>query len=266
MKQCSKCKEVKSIEEFDARRASADGLSASCKECCKKYKTANKDKIKLRRKKYRKENADRILKYERELRLKNKDNPEYKQRKKERDFSYRQSNKDKLKDRDRKRRFLNKTKFNERSRKYHHANKDRLNKRAREYQQINKSILMAKKRDYARKRKQSDPFFKLKTTLRGVVRDGIKRYGYRKRSQAHILLGADYQTVIEHLKATAINNYGSYDPNAKYHIDHKIPCSSAITEEELIKLQHYTNLQYLTPADNLSKGDKLDWKLDKPNL
>lgn len=55
-----------------------------------------------------------------------------------------------------------------------------------------------------------------------------------------------------------IKNYGSYDPNFKYHIDHIIPCSSVKTEEELIGLQHYCNLQYLTPEDNMRKNDSCD--------
>jgi hypothetical protein len=48
------------------------------------------------------------------------------------------------------------------------------------------------------------------------------------------------------------DNYGLYngEPNYGWDIDHKIPSSSAITEEDLIKLNHYTNLQPLCSKIN----------------
>lgn len=42
-----------------------------------------------------------------------------------------------------------------------------------------------------------------------------------------------------------------------WHIDHKIPLSSAKDEEELKKLCHYTNLQPLWAIDNIKKRDKI---------
>ena len=72
----------------------------------------------------------------------------------------------------------------------------------------------------------------------------------------------DFATVHAYLIETAKKNYGGkYFPNRKYHIDHVIPNASAITEDDLIKLQHYTNLQYLYAKDNLQKSAKLDWDL-----
>ena len=42
-----------------------------------------------------------------------------------------------------------------------------------------------------------------------------------------------------------------------WHVDHIIPLSSAKTEEELVKLCHYTNLQPLWAEDNLKKSNKI---------
>ena len=43
------------------------------------------------------------------------------------------------------------------------------------------------------------------------------------------------------------DNYGLYNgtPNYGWDIDHKIPNSSALTEQEVVQLNHYTNLQPL---------------------
>jgi hypothetical protein len=49
------------------------------------------------------------------------------------------------------------------------------------------------------------------------------------------------------------NNY-SHDG---WHIDHIVPLSSAKTEEDVIKLCHYSNLQPLWSIDNYKKGNKI---------
>lgn len=48
------------------------------------------------------------------------------------------------------------------------------------------------------------------------------------------------------------NNYGLYNGELNYgwDIDHIVPISSANTEEEIIKLNHYTNLQPLCSKTN----------------
>jgi 5-methylcytosine-specific restriction endonuclease McrA len=40
------------------------------------------------------------------------------------------------------------------------------------------------------------------------------------------------------------------------HIDHIIPISYGKTEEEVLKLNHYTNLQPLWSIENLQKGNR----------
>jgi hypothetical protein len=67
------------------------------------------------------------------------------------------------------------------------------------------------------------------------------------------LLGISYEKAKQHLerqftKGMTWDNYG------EWHIDHIYPLAKATTEEELIRLCHYTNLQPLWALDNLKKG------------
>ena len=70
------------------------------------------------------------------------------------------------------------------------------------------------------------------------------------------ILGCDWITAHNYLECRFTegmnwNNYG------EWHIDHIIPLASAKSNEELITLCHYTNLQPLWAFDNLSKGSKI---------
>ena len=68
---------------------------------------------------------------------------------------------------------------------------------------------------------------------------------------------------MEHLLQTFKSNYGyEWDKKEPVHIDHITPLAIAKTEEDIIKLCHYTNLQLLKAKDNLQKNSKLDWRLD----
>jgi hypothetical protein len=59
-----------------------------------------------------------------------------------------------------------------------------------------------------------------------------------------------------HLESKFVDGM-SWDNRSRWHIDHIMPLASAKTEEELVALCHYTNLQPLWAAENLRKSDKL---------
>ena len=112
-----------------------------------------------------------------------------------------------------------------------------------------------------RSRKEYDPVYKIREQIRVLIRNSIRKKGYKKDSRTYEILGCDYDTFYNHLLRTFIDNYGyEWDGIEEVHIDHIIPISSAKNEAEVYKLCHYTNLQLLKPKDNMSKQDKLDWK------
>tara|TARA_R110000868_G_scaffold338869_2_gene599615 strand:+ start:498 stop:1142 length:645 start_codon:yes stop_codon:yes gene_type:complete len=140
---------------------------------------------------------------------------------------------------------------------YTKNNAERRREYGLEYRKKHRERLTNRQVSYERDRIRRDPFFKLKINLRHCIVNALKSKGYTKNARSCELLGANYATVQAHLIATAISNYGAYDPTLTYHTDHIVPNASAETEEELIKLQHYTNLQLLYPKDNLMKGSKI---------
>ena len=72
-KKCTKCKEVKSLDEFYNSKGGKDGRSTWCKSCFKEYRNKNKEKLSQIAKKYYKYNREDKLKKCKEYREKNKE-------------------------------------------------------------------------------------------------------------------------------------------------------------------------------------------------
>ena len=90
------------------------------------------------------------------------------------------------------------------------------------------------------------------------MRNTLSKYITRKQKTTNELIGCSSEDLIKHLEkqfqyGMTWENYGQYG----WHIDHIIPLSSAKTEEDIIKLNHYTNLKPLWWKDNLRKSNKI---------
>jgi hypothetical protein len=100
----------------------------------------------------------------------------------------------------------------------------------------------------------SDPIFKLKTNFRNRIRKVI----HRKSIPSNFILGCTWDVFKNHIEQQFQPGM-TWDNHSQFgwHLDHIIPLASAKTEDELYKLNHYTNLQPLWWRDNLSKSDKI---------
>ena len=120
----------------------------------------------------------------------------------------------------------------------------------KEYYENNKQARLEYQRKYKINRKLSDPLFKLTRNIRNAIRKSFINNGYKKTSKTFLILGCSFEEFKQHLESKfeswmTWDNYGLYNGTANYgwDIDHIIPSSSALTEEDVIKLNHYTNLQ-----------------------
>ncbi len=133
-----------------------------------------------------------------------------------------------------------------------------INKKSREKnkEKINRKVRASRKEKYDA-RVKIDSLFKFKVSLRGLIRQSFKRGGWAKGSTTQDILGVSFEEAWKHLIATGVARYGAeFDLQKKYHIDHIIPIATANCEQDVISLNHYTNLQLLTIEDNLRKGAK----------
>lgn len=120
-----------------------------------------------------------------------------------------------------------------------------------------------------RKKEKEDPYAMFLQTTRQTIRNGIKKNGYTKKSRSYIILGCPYEEFKKHIESqweSWMNwgNYGLYNGEEKYgwDLDHIIPLSSVSTEEDTIRLNHYTNIQPLCSYINRCvKKDNIEWDL-----
>ncbi len=117
-----------------------------------------------------------------------------------------------------------------------------------------------KRRIYINNRLKNDFIFKLSSNLKNLIRITFKRNNINKNYKSNIILGCSIEDFKKHLESKfeswmTWDNYGNWggipnELNTAWDIDHIIPTSTAKSEDELIKLNHYTNLQPLCSYTN----------------
>lgn len=143
----------------------------------------------------------------------------------------------------------NKKRIHQYREKYYADNKESLDKYTKNYYYANRSSVTAYYRRYHRSRRDNDPLFRIRAHLRSRMYQLLR---CKSENTEHIL-GCSFEEFKEHIEKQFTEGM-NWDNHGEWHLDHIIPLASAITEEEVIKLNHYTNFQPLWAFDNLSKG------------
>jgi len=209
------------------------------KSYMKEYVKNNKEKLKKYGKEYRENNKEKLKIYMKEYRENNKEI------KKVKDKEYYDNNKEKLKEYSR-----------EHNKEYRENNKEKI----KEYKKIynNKEEVKKEKNNKRRIRYKEDILYRLTSIIRANIRVRLKIDGEPiKKIKSEIILGCTFKELKQHIETKfepwmTWENHGLYNGELNYgwDIDHIIPVSFAKTEEDVIKLNHYTNLQPLCSKVN----------------
>jgi hypothetical protein len=145
------------------------------------------------------------------------------------------------------------------SKAYQEKNKERLKEYRKEFRAKNWEKVRQRERE-AQIRKRQDPFYKLKDALRNRIRASMKSKGYSKKSKTFEILGCSFESFKLHIESQFQSwmnwdNHGNpkdgkLEPNKTWDLDHIVPISSAVTEEDVIRLSHYTNFRPLCSYEN----------------
>lgn len=144
----------------------------------------------------------------------------------------------------------------QRKKEYYEKNILSIKAKRKVYREINREKINNQKRLSHNKKAESDPVYKLKILLRKRLCNFMTRGGFPKTTSTADTLGCTWEELKKHIEKQFTKGM-TWDNQGKWHIDHIIPLASATTEEEVYKLNHYTNLQPLWAEDNLRKGAKI---------
>jgi hypothetical protein len=197
----------------------------------KEYYLKNRENILNKRKLYRENNSSKIKEYN-------------------------DNNKEKNKTRKKNWYITNKEHVKKYGAIYRKNNKININNYKKIYYNNNKSNI----RSYFKYLRNNNPIIKLTDNIRRNIRYGFTNNGFIKNNKTQDILGCsfdEFKIYLESLWEPWMNwgNYGNpkdgiIEPNKTWDIDHIIPISTAITEDDIIRLNHYTNLQPLCTKIN----------------
>lgn len=220
---CIKCNDEKEISFFPKRKTSKDGHRNECIECYNEYKKKwslekykeNKEFFRNKSKDWRDKNPDKV-------KVSNK------------------NQRDKM-DKNSKKEYM---------RTYRIKNKDYLNLKRKEYLENNPEM---KAKFYQNRYKNMTDIQRLRLNMRNILNKSLKN----KKLKSIEIIGCRFEELKIYLESKFEpwmnwGNRGLYngDFNYGWDIDHIIPLHSAKTEEDLIRLNHYTNLQPLCSKIN----------------
>ncbi len=144
-------------------------------------------------------------------------------------------------------------------------NREKHKQRSRNYYDNNREAVRKTHRKYWAS-KHKDLAFRLRHSLANSVQYAYKSKNMRKSKKTSDVLGCTYEYFVQHIESQFEpwmneSNYGRCIPgesNVGWDIDHVVPLASAETEEDLVRLCHYTNLKPVCSNYNrYIKRDKL---------
>lgn len=226
------------------------------KEYNKEYRTKNIENIRKREIEYRTKNKqllrDKASSYAKKIRA---EKGEAYEKLKARKKAFAEKNKEKIAESLKKYRELNKDAISEK-RKMKYKSLEGKHKPLTESQRIAKNARNCAYSKRMREEGKLTPFMKFKMSLRRRINYAFTRIKMSKPYKSEVLIGINLYECMIYIESKFKDGM-SWENRNLWHVDHIIPLASAKTEEDAIKLCHYTNLQPLWAKENMTKGSKI---------
>ena len=150
--------------------------------------------------------------------------------------------------------WLSPTSFDKR-RNNHLATKKTLKYRLKKKEYLSRPEVKRHRNQKHKNSLRTNPQFALASRIRSRISAAMRRLGGKNGNKTKELLGCSFEFLKKHIESQFKVGM-SWENRSSFHIDHIKPLASFdLTDPEQLKTAcHYTNLQPLSPTENMSKG------------
>lgn len=157
------------------------------------------------------------------------------------------------------------------SKQYYHKNKEIIKEKRAPYyakwREENRPKARAMVADWAKRNKTrinerakmrriENPRQTVVDSVRRLIQRAFQKRHIKKNTRTAQIVGCTWDELAAHIESKFVEGM-TWENRTLWHVDHIIPLKSAATEEDIIRLNHFSNLQPLWILDNLSKGAKM---------
>lgn len=139
----------------------------------------------------------------------------------------------------------NRSFINTRQREYNAKNKEKI----KAYSQANRDRINANRKVW----RNENPANLIADRFRRRLNYALKTLGIKKNRSSLEFLGCSLEFFKEHLEKQFLKGM-NWENREEWHIDHIIPMATAKTEDDVVRLSHFTNLRPLWKRENFSKN------------
>jgi hypothetical protein len=235
----------------ERRKAYGNRTKAEKAEYDRQYRAKNSDYLKNKSKSYYERN--RII-----ISAKTKEKsqtltPEKKAIRKAQKKTWEDKNRQLLNQRRREARLANP----EQQRLFYQKNRALILAKNRAYNISNKVSVRAYKSTWSRERRHSDAIFKMIMNTRSLIKNSFMSKRQLKGSKTEVILGMPVKDFVIHIKSLLTGEMTLENHGLIWHLDHKVPVILAITEEQVVLLNHWSNFHPMLGKENILKSDYL---------
>ena len=121
----------------------------------------------------------------------------------------------------------------------------------------NRAKITDRQNEWSKEKLRSDPVFALKKRIRSLISNSFASIGSSKNQETQAILGCTFDDFRAHIARQFLSGMTWDRMGREIHIDHIVPLATAVNEQDVIALNHFTNLRPMWARDNISKGAKV---------